>query len=142
MADVPAVLNHVARSGRLGQPVFLRLQITCPPERAVSALAEGLAEAAVFFEDVPASLHALGDETSGALQALLRFRSGSCILAYTGPGSDAVDGMLLGNHGAGYAPGAPALTPQRDREAGQLTALLRRSLSTGQPVSVEAEPHA
>lgn len=141
----------IAHSGRLGEPVFLRLQITCPPERAVAALAEGLAEATALFEDAPASVHVRGDETSGALHALLLYRSGSCLLAYTGPGEDAVDGLLLGNHGAAYRAGAlgppcPASgesgAGEASSEADQLAALIRQSLSTRQPVRLKAETDA
>jgi hypothetical protein len=106
MPDLLAALRRVARSGRLGQPVFLRCHVTAPPERALTALAEALAAAAALFDDAPATLQAAGDKAAGSLHAVLIFRSGSTVVAYTGPGEEAADAMLLGNHGAAYGPGA------------------------------------
>jgi hypothetical protein len=148
VAELFESLRRVARSGQVGQPVFLRCQVTGPPERAVTVLAEALAAAEALFDDTAETLQAAGDEAAGALHAVLIFRSGSTVLAYTGPGEEAVDVMLLGNHGAAYGPAVPV--PPHPRSAGFLTtgmadesalpfvALIQRSLSTRQPVRWEA----
>ena len=147
--DLLAALQGIARSGRLGQPVFLRCQVTAPPERAVTFLAEALAAAAALFEDTPDTLQAAGDKAAGALHAALIFRSGSTVLAYAAPGEEAVDVMLLGNHGTAYGPGGPISLHRRT--AGVLTAgeggetadqfigLIQRSLAARQPVQWETE---
>ena len=146
MADLFESLQRIARSGRLGQPVFLRCQVTAPPGRALTSLAAALAAAAALFDDAPATLQAAGDEAAGALHAILIFRSGATVLAYTGPGEEAADAMLLGNHGAAYGPGTPGFYhPGSDRfrtevalaEIDQWVALIRRSLAVGQPVRSE-----
>ena len=148
VAELFESLRRVARSGQVGQPVFLRCQVTGPPERAVTVLAEALAAAAALFDNSPETLQAAGDEAAGALHAVLIFRSGSTVLAYVGPGEETVDVMLLGNHGAAYGPAVPVpphprsarflATGVADEAAHQFVALIRRSLSTRRPVRWEA----
>src|SRR5262249_39831907 len=141
-----APFERVARSGRLGAPVFLRLQLTGPPESALARLAEALADAVALLGDEPHALFARGDEALGALHAVLPFRSGACALVTTGPGQEAVDGMLLGNHGAAYSAGAaalpeavrgaPSIEPS-DGVASRLLAGIRESLREGRTVRMD-----
>jgi hypothetical protein len=147
MLDPLSALHGVARSGRLGQPVFLRCHITAPPERALTELAGTLASAAALFEDTPTTLHACGNEAAGALQVALLFRSGSCVLAYTGPGEAALDTMLLGNHGAAYGPATPAAGATVAPEAAsehrvQWASRIRQSLSERRPIALDEESDA
>jgi hypothetical protein len=107
MLSCLAAFDRVARSGRLGEPVFFRCHVMGPPERALARLAETLAAVATVMGGVPDRLQAGGDAASGNLHAVLVFQSGVCALVYTGPGEDAVDAMLLGNHGAAYGPQTP-----------------------------------
>jgi hypothetical protein len=146
MIETAGVFHRIALSGRLGQRVFLRCQITGPAERALTALAEALVSAVALFDDAPASLQSWGDEAAGALHCILLFRSGSCVLVYTAHGNEAVDALLLGNHGAAYGPGAsgsPFLRSEEHRTglpsgaADQFVALIHRSLSARQPVRIE-----
>jgi hypothetical protein len=138
-----APFQRVARSGRLGAPVFLRLQLTGPPESAVARVAAAMAEAVALFDTAPASLFARGDEASGSLHAGLTFRSGACVLVTTGPGEETADGMLLGNHGAAYSSGPAALPTSvprdladdpADRDRSTFVALIQASLREGQTV--------
>jgi hypothetical protein len=146
--------QRLARSGRLGQPVFFRCQITGPPERALETLAETLADATALLEDVPRTLQTRGEIASGCLHAILVFRSGSSVLVATGPGEETVDAMLLGNHGAAYqgsgvqafrrsgVQDAASSEPERlnartpERRSWFLTAI-RQSLAAGQPLQLE-----
>jgi hypothetical protein len=151
VVDLFETLQQIARSGRLGQPVFLRWQVTAPPERALASLAEALAAATALFEDAPATLQAAGDEAAGALHAVLVFRSGSTVLVYTGPGEEAADVMLLGNHGAAYGPGAGGaphawgdqrMPDSADVWIGRFESLVRQSWDARQAVRLEAAEDA
>jgi hypothetical protein len=146
VADLLGALEQVARSGRVGQPVFLRCQVTAPPQGSVAALAGALDAAVTLFEAAPDSLQVWGDESAGALHAVLLFRSGASVLITTGPGAATADAVLLGNRGAVYGPAAPGLLQERDdgvtagsAAAEPFAALVRRALSTRQPIKLEAE---
>jgi NAD(P)H-hydrate repair Nnr-like enzyme with NAD(P)H-hydrate epimerase domain len=144
VADLLEALERVARSGRVGQPVFLRCQVTAPPERAVAALAAALAAAVAVLDDAPepSSLQAWGDEAAGPLQVVLLHSSGSSVLAYSGPGNETSDALLLGNHGAAYGATAPCLLSGGSASGAaaleqQFVGLIRRSLAMRQAVIVE-----
>jgi hypothetical protein len=116
MSDPFAAFDRILRSGRLGEPVYLRCQVTGPPERALQRLAETMVAATTVMGGAPDRVQARGDTASGSLHAVLLFRSGACVLVTTGPGDETVDGMLLGNHGAAYGPGVPLSRYQHDTE--------------------------
>jgi hypothetical protein len=138
--------GRVLQSGRLGEPVFLRCQVTGPPERAVQRLAETLAAATAVIGGLPDRLQACGDPASGCLHAVLVFRSGASVLVTTGPGEEAVDGLLLGNHGAAYGPDgalsryqeAASLAHSDPAVADRFLTLVHQALSTPGPKAVEA----
>jgi hypothetical protein len=147
MLDPLAAFDRILLSGRLGEPVFLRCQVTGPPERAVQRLAETLAAATAVIGGVPDRLQCRGDAASGCLHAILVFRSGASVLVTTGPGEEAVDGMLLGNHGVVYGPGAPlsryqhdawSSSPRASQAVDSFLTLIHQALSTGATATLEA----
>jgi hypothetical protein len=109
--------GRIARSGRVGQPVFFRCVITSWPALAEEAAAVALAAAVAVIGDRPRTLFARGEPDRGNLHALLDFFGGATALVAVGPGEPGWDAMLLGNHGAAYL---DSTTPSRyDRAAGE-----------------------
>jgi hypothetical protein len=75
---------------------------------------------------------------------VLLFRSGACLLVYTGPGQAAVDATLIGNHGAAYgavrdweAQGGVSTEPAL---ADQMVRAIRESLTAERTVSLLGKP--
>jgi hypothetical protein len=144
-----AELKRVARSGRVGQPVFLRCTLQCEPARAEDVAAAALAAAAAVIGDRPRTLFARGEAASGSVHALLDFASGPTALVAVGPGEPAWDVMLLGNHGAAYlesARCAPANNRGRTTHVDEgpwvvrcWSSVVRRALAAGRPVPVEVD---
>jgi predicted dehydrogenase len=104
---IPETLRTLARSGRIGTPVFLRCLLTGPPDRAEQQAKTALADAAALFGEAPDAVLTRGTGASG--HALARFPSGACALLLAAPGAPSLELMLLGNRGAAYLEDSGAL---------------------------------
>jgi hypothetical protein len=144
-------LQRVARSGRVGRPVFVRCVIACPMTGgdAAPAVPPVLYHAAAAIEgavaligDRPRTLFARGEPASGDLHVLLDFETFATAMIAVAPGEPAWDAMLLGNHGAAYLEGdARRQTPDASQGGGslasgvwRLASLIERALAEGRPV--------
>lgn len=154
MKEPFATFEQLARSGRVGVPVFLRCAVTGPPSEAEETLSAILEAATAILDDRPATLFARGTPNAGDFHTVVTFVSGKSALAVVAPGPPSWDVMLLGNHGAAYtAYVVPALRqePARHPEVGGVprssappvtrplawAQLTRRSLAEGRAVAVE-----
>ena len=105
------VLLDVARSDRIGRPVFVRWTATYERtlDSATATVEEGLAATSAIFGGEPEAATRLGSDDAGSLSLLCRWGSGESALIAAGPASAqrraGYDIALIGNEGAAYHAG-------------------------------------
>lgn len=138
LADLDRAVQAVLASKRLGQPVFARLTWR-GAGKAAEQLARLAALACGWLGQEPLRLHAVGGEAGPASLTLL-FAGGASAIVSVMPGepSGALDLLMLGNRGALQHEAAEPFRFGSEKPDPKWVKRIRRALSAGSPVEVEA----
>ncbi|GEM_PF-2471995 len=148
-SDLDRVVRDVLKSGRIGEPVFVRCTAGVEGDNAAHRRAIGRLAAAVssWLNDPAERVWAVASPGSGSTSLMIEFRRGAtALLATTSPGAAglATDLVILGNRGAAYHEGliarsGPFETTDEPRPSKPLHEAIERAIESGQPVAIGLE---
>ncbi len=146
--DLNRVVGELVRSGRIGEPVFVRCTVSVEGDSAVHRRTLPHVAAAVvsWVKDYAERVCAIASR-AGPTSLMIEFRRGAtAIVATTSAGASgpATDLTILGNRGAAYHEGliaasGPFETADAPQPSDPLRKAIERSLASGQPVAVSTE---
>ncbi len=156
VAQIDRAIRSVLASQRVGQPVFVRclIQGSATGYEVEKTLARVTGLMSAWLNQQLQRIYALGASQGEGANLALQFRDGAtALVSYLhepGRGDD-LNLMILGNHGAIYHEGCSALMGDevnpffsgQEHPAVEVTPILdavQRSLRSGQPESIFAEP--